>query len=217
MWGKKFGIILGQKCYGNIILQIMKQLNHLVMELDAMNEEFKSKTNHPLFLKSDNKKTKVHKLWQKFGRTEFPAEGVNLQMKVPKLKHIAHKIVSSGEVPKCIIACTVARIQHSLQYNNWKKSASISLDIYINHRNENFKLFSFPEYSEKWKQLEPRTLDPMHILTNLRAHACRKGFDFCDKNSLLCVSEINSKLLPRPMVTEVLDQQNAKLAKRLFF
>ena len=56
----------------------MKQLNHLVMELDAMNEEFKSKTNHPLFLKSDNKKTKVHKLWQKFRRTEFPAEGVNL-------------------------------------------------------------------------------------------------------------------------------------------
>ena len=137
-------------------------------------------------------------------------------MKVPKLKHIAHKIVSSGEVPKCIIACTVVRIQHSPQYNNWKKSASIPLDIYINHRNENFELFSFPEYSEKRKQLEPRTLDPTHILTNLRAQACRKGFDFFDKNSLLHVSEINSKLLPRPMVTEVLDQQNAELAKRLF-
>ena len=34
----------------------------LVMKLDVMNAEFKAKTNHSLFLKSDNKKTKVHKL-----------------------------------------------------------------------------------------------------------------------------------------------------------
>ena len=59
-------------------------------------------------------------------------------------------------------------------------------------------------------------MDPTHILTNLRAHACKNGFEFFDKESLIRVSKINSKLLPRPMITKVLDQQNAELAVRLF-
>ena len=121
----------------------------LVIELDAMNVEFKSKTNHSLFLKSDNRKTKVHKLWLKFGKSELPSEGINLQRRVSKLKHLAHKIVCSGQVPRSVIACTVARIEHNLKYNDWRMSLTIPLDMYIDHKNENFELFSFLEYSQE--------------------------------------------------------------------
>ena len=145
-----------------------------------------------------------------------PSKDIHIQRKISKLKHLAHKVVCSGEVPKLVIACTLARIEHSLKYNEWKLSSTTPLDIFIEHRNENFELFSFPEYSQKRNQLELRTLDPTHILTNLRAHACKKEFEFFDKESLIRVSEINSKLLPRPMITKVLDQQNAELAVRLF-
>ena len=43
------------------------------------------------------------------------------------------------------------------------------------------------------------------MLTNLQAHASKKGFDFFDKEAFICVSEKNKDLLPRPMITEDLD------------
>ena len=47
------------------------------------------------------------------------------------------------------------------------------------------------------------------MLTNLRTHICKSGFDFFDKESLIHVSEKDKDLLPRPMITEILDQQSA--------
>ena len=46
--------------------------------------------------------------------------------------------------------------------------------------------------------------------------ACKNGFDFFDQNALISVSEVDKNLLPLSMVTLILDQQNAELAKRLF-
>ena len=39
---------------------------------------------------------------------------------------------------------------------------------------------------------------------------------FFDKESLICVSEKDKDLLPRPMITEILDQQSAEIAKQFF-
>ena len=97
-----------------------------------------------------------------------------------------------------------------------EKNATVPMDMQIKHRNENFEFYAFPEYSSVHNQLEPRTLDPTHILMNLRAHACHDGFSFFNKNALIRVSDTNKKILSRPMVTQVLDQQNAEMAKRTF-
>ena len=97
------------------------------------------------------------------------------------LKDIAFKVVSSGSVPKGVLACSVANIKYSLQLTKWEESSSIPLKMDIQHRNESFTFFSFPEYSTKCNQIEPRTLDPTHILTNLQAHAMKNGFDLFDK------------------------------------
>ena len=79
------------------------------------------------------------------------------------------------------------------------------MEVYIDHLNELFKLLCHPEFSVRCNQVEPRTLDPTHMLTNLRTHICKSGFDFFDKESLIRVSEKDKDLLPRPMITEILD------------
>ena len=56
----------------------------------------------------------------------------------------------------------------------------------------------------------------MHILTNLRAHACKNGFDFFDKEAFIRVSEVNTDLISHIMVKHVFDQQNAEIAKTIF-
>ena len=76
-----------------------------------------------------------------------------------------------------------------------------------------FKLFFQPEFSSKHQQIEPRTLYPTHMLTNLRTHICKSIFDFFDNEPLICVSEKDKDLLPRPMITKILDQQSTKIAK----
>ena len=77
-------------------------------------------------------------------------------------------------------------------------------------------MFSYPEYSEKRQQREPRTLVPTHLLTNLHAHARKSGFRFFDKEAFICVSETNDKLLSRAIVEHILDQHNAGIVKRVF-
>ena len=100
------------------------------------------------------------------------------------LHNMALKIVSSGDVPKPVIAVGIARIKYTLDYPTWITKFTTPSEIFINHRNETFKCFSFPEYSEKRNQIEACTFDPTHLMTNLRAHACRKGFKFLIMNHL---------------------------------
>ena len=54
-------------------------------------------------------------------------------------------------------------------------------------------------------------------MTNLRAHACRKGFQFFNNESFIHVSDVNKNLLSKAMIKHVLDQQNAEIAKCIFF
>ena len=132
------------------------------------------------------------------------------------LQDMAFKITSSGQVPKPITAVSIARIKYTLNYSNCITKFTTPTEIFINHRNETFQCFSFPEYSEKRNQIEPHTLDPTHIMTNLRAHACRTGFKFFNKESCICASDVNKNLLSETMIKDVLDQQNAEIAKCIF-
>ena len=42
--------------------------------------------------------------------------------------------------------------------------------------------FCYPEFSEDRQQLEPRTFDFTHILTNMRCQILMRGFNFCPKH-----------------------------------
>ena len=185
-------------------------------ELNAINKICKQYTGQAMFRTSDIKRVKIDKISEMFGNKSLWKED-SASIRNPKsLKDIAFKEVSSGNVPKAVIAVSVSRIKHHLEHKSWEDTSHIPLQIYIEHKQEVFKLYSFPEYSQERKQLEPRTLDPTHILTNLRAHACRSGFDFFDKESFIRVSQVNNTILSRAMVEHVLDQQNAEMAKRTF-
>ena len=139
-----------------------------------------------MFKSSDIKHVKINKISQMFGDKSLWKEK-NECIKNPKSsKDIAFKQVSSANVPKPVIATSVGRIKHHLEH-----TSHIPLEIYIKHRKEYFQLYSFPEYYTMCQQLEPRTLDLTHLLTNLRAHACRSGFEFSDKEAFICVSEVD--------------------------
>ena len=186
-------------------------------ELNCINRVFKETTGQYLFKTNVNKNTKVNKICAKFGdMSEVHQQQSTSYRNLKSLHNMALKIVSSGDVPKPVIAVSIARIKYTLDYPTWITKFTTPSEIFINHRNETFKCFSFPEYSEKRNQIEARTLDPTHLMTNLRAHACRKGFQFFNNESFIRVSDVNKNLLSKAMIKHVLDQQNAEIAKCIF-
>ena len=73
---------------------------------------------------------------------------------------------------------------------DWAMKSKIQMSVKIPRRiaglpDIQFQLFCYPEFSTERKQLEPRTLDYSHILTNIRMHICRHGYDFCKTEHFL--------------------------------
>ena len=76
--------------------------------------------------------------------------------------------------------------------------------------------FSYPEFNLKRNQIEHRTLDYSHILTNMKTHILTKGYDFCKKEHFQELARLNPDLLSRPLVYDNIDQQNVYSAISMF-
>lgn len=61
--------------------------------------------------------------------------------------------------------------------------------------NHQMDLFCYPERNVERNQLEPRTLDYSHILTNIWSHICNKGYEFCPKDHFVELCEEQPDIL----------------------
>ena len=120
-------------------------------ELNCLNKVFMEYTGQFILKSSDTKAVKVNKICTKFGDMSVMQwqHSNNKSQNAKSLKDICFKIVSSGSVPKTIIAVSVACIKCTLEINKWQNSATIPVVTYIHHKKEKYKFFSFPEFSEK--------------------------------------------------------------------
>ena len=67
-------------------------------------------------------------------------------------------------------------------------------------------------HSVERELIERHTFDPTHILTNMHAHICKKGFQHVRAEAFLEVSERNNYHLSRALLTEGADKQNLEEA-----
>ena len=77
-------------------------------------------------------------------------------------------------------------------------------------------IFSYPEFSIEWNQVEFATLDYTHILTNIRGHILKNRYDFCKWDHYRELADNRPDLLSLAFVYDVIDQQNAAMAIRMF-
>ena len=68
---------------------------------------------------------------------------------------------------------------------NWIENATVPLKIIVPGKNadntEYLDVFSYPDVCETRGQVEFRTFDFTHILTNLRTQILTRGLDYCHK------------------------------------
>ena len=77
------------------------------------------------------------------------------------------------------------------------------------------ELFSYPEIGEN-DELQFKTFDYTHILTNMRSHILNRGYDFCKREDFEWIVDNTTGILSRYLVEYNMDRQNAFSAMKLF-
>ena len=96
----------------------------------------------------------------------------NTPQQVPSLKIIAQNCVE--KFPLLIIQSAYAGVVHIKNKREWNRRKTINMTAYVPVVKDYIPLFYFPEFSQERQQMEIRTLDYTHQLTNLRGVVCRK-------------------------------------------
>ena len=77
-------------------------------------------------------------------------------------------------------------------------------------------LFSYPERNTQTGDLEFRTFDFTHILTNLHTQILIRGFEYCKREHFEHLSVNRPDILSLALVFDKIDQQNTFTAMRMF-
>ena len=78
------------------------------------------------------------------------------------------------------------------------------------------ELFAYPEFNKCRNQVEARTLDYSHILTNIRSQICSKGYEYCPREHFVELCEERPDILSKAVVVDHTDAQNVFTALRFF-
>ena len=104
---------------------------------------------------------------------------------------------------------------------DWYTNATCPLQVPIPHEHNAslVKLMEFFSYLEKSacrNQLDARTFDFTHILTNMRNQILTRGFEFCQKEHFEELCKKKPDILSIALVYDKIDTQNAFTAMKMF-
>ena len=121
-------------------------------------------------------------------------------------------------VPVEVLRVALAQFDFRIILPFWTERCPLPISYEIPIEPHSFEVFSYPEFNVRRQQLEPRIIDPSHILTNLRVHATQRGIMGCDPKAFLRVSDVDNNVLSRGLLVgdPILDQQSVPFARRIF-
>ena len=134
----------------------------------------------------------------------------------PKMKSLQE--LASDEiklsVPVDVLRVALAEFEFRIMLPHLMEKSPLPISYEIPTEPDSFEVFSYPEFNVRRQQLEPRIIDPSHILPNLHLHATQKGILGCDPQAFLRVSDVDNNVLSRGLLVRdpILDQQSVPFA-----
>ena len=183
--------------FPHILMEKNSLMSFTRHDIDIIIKEIDKVTVSKLFSPKDNKDTRAAKIAFLFGSGQLL---YNTPQKVPKLKQLAHDVVEKFPLP--VLQSVYAGILHAKHKRIWKRNYTINMTAYIPVLDEHFPLFYYPEMSKIRKQIEFRTLDYTHQLTNLRAIICKSGIDNVHTCEFQCISNEYPEILDKGIVLD---------------
>ena len=128
--------------------------------------------------------------------------------------------IKGAEFPKKHIQIPIASLRQIENKCAWYRKSTIHTHAFVptemQNQVETLDFFSYPEYSVERGQLEFRTFDFTHVLSNLHTQILTRGLDYCKKEHFEHLSTNKPGILSLALVFEKTDQQNAFTAMRMF-
>ena len=197
--------------FPHILMYKDKLLNFSKHDIDLIVEVIEGNTVQKIFASKDTKDTRAAKISFLFGSGQLI---YNTPQQVPSLKIIAQNCVE--KFPLLILQSAYAGVVHIKNKREWNRRKTIDMTAYISVVKDYVPLFYFPEFSQERQQMEIRTLDYTHQLTNLRGVVCRKGLQNVKQSEFVRISNLFPHILSKGIVQGELDAQCASLAIELF-
>ena len=164
-----------------------------------------------IFASKDTKDVRAAKISFLFGSGKLL---YNKPKVVPHLKNLAQNIVET--FPLTVLQSIYASVIHVENTNNWNLRATVTMTAYVPIVKDKIPLFYFPERSTARQQIEFRTLDYTHQLTNLRSIVCRKGIENVRRSEFARICNEFPSILSKAIVEGECDKQCASMAIKLF-
>ena len=162
------------------------------------------------------KAEKVNAIVKAFGGTHF-AEVKWCSKKIhnpDSLILCCTNVIKGNDFPVEHIQIPLASLLQIELHSKWCENATVPLTCHVPSGDINF--FSYPEFNILHGQVEFRTFDFTHILTNLQTQILTRGLEYCKKEHFEHLSEHRPDILSLSLVFDRIDQQNAFTAMRMF-
>ena len=197
-------------------------------ELDLIGQILKNYTGRDFFIAKLLKISNANMIASAFTGVTINAEvsttskyNTSLPNDPMSLKDIAKACINSTKYPVKVLQVALSRMTLICKYKEWLNKSRVPMEMIVPTEMAgkgitSTKCFSYPEYSEHHKQVEPRTCDYSHILTNMRGHICRHGYEFCKREHYLDLCSKRPDILSRSAVEDHIDPQNVFTAVNFF-
>ena len=190
----------------------------IVKEIEIIAKIMHSYTGRIFFSSAFNKAKNANLIGRAFQGTDFVDE-MSMRQKnnsdVRQVKSLVNQCrdVILNNYSTLALQVTYAQTLHYLKSCDYMCNCGININVKIpcasgsNHV-DNMQLFCYPEYSNERNQMEPHTLDYLHILTNIRSHICGNGYDYCPHEHFVELCEEQPDILSKSVVVDHTDAQN---------
>jgi hypothetical protein len=132
-----------------------------------------------------------------------------------QLQILAREVITKAIYPKEALAAALCTHKYRGEEMQWESKCTWpSTRLPLPFMNKHHEIYWYPELDEYLDELLLRSLDPSHLLTNLRTAITQKGALGVTPADYMFVCE--EKVLKRVTIEDNLDQQNVSLAKECF-
>lgn len=135
-------------------------------------------------------------------------------MESTALKVLCYRVLSSKSYPKPVLNVAIAKYIAPQRVTQWENKAPIEIKIKLVNKTEH--LFSFPEYCHRHKQLEPKIIDPSHLMVNNRSRLLEKGVRNLRPEAFVKICTTHPHVINRALVVDIIDKQSVSLALKVF-
>ena len=152
---------------------------------------------------------------------EGPPKIEHQKKSIPSLQYMCRQVLLDKNYPTLCVQLSYAFAVHQINKYLWDLYARTEIMGYVPNEDATevesvLEYFSIPEFSIRRDQVEFRTMDYTHMLTNMCNHILTYGYEYCKKEHFVHLADNRPDILSHAFVCDKVDTQNTFFTMKMF-